>query len=73
MMFVSPQVNKEIVSGLKYVQQTYRKGMKSELTMPLDLFAVTSTSRSRTGIQKTSRPPLSQSEDFMYFTYAFKV
>lgn len=29
-MFVSPQVNKEIVSGLKYVQQTYRKGMKSE-------------------------------------------
>lgn len=25
-----PQVNKEIVSGLKYVQQTYRKGVKSK-------------------------------------------
>lgn len=26
----TPQVNKEIVSGLKYVQQTYRKGLRSE-------------------------------------------
>lgn len=29
-LLVSPQVNREIVSGLKYVQQTYRKGMRSK-------------------------------------------
>ncbi|MEQ2234200.1 hypothetical protein ILYODFUR_029562 [Ilyodon furcidens] len=29
---ISFKVNKEIVSGLKYVQQTFRKGMKSEST-----------------------------------------
>lgn len=29
-MSLCPQVNREIVSGLKYVQQTFRKGMKSE-------------------------------------------
>lgn len=29
-MFMSIQVNKEIVSGLKYVQMTYRKGIRSE-------------------------------------------
>lgn len=29
-VFVFLQVNKEIVSGLKYVQQTSRKGVKSE-------------------------------------------
>lgn len=28
--FVSPQVNREIVSGMKYIQHTYRKGVKSE-------------------------------------------
>lgn len=27
---VCPQVNREIVSGLKYVQQTYRKALRSE-------------------------------------------
>lgn len=27
---LSPQVNREIVSGMKYIQHTYRKGVKSE-------------------------------------------
>lgn len=27
---VSPQVNREIVSGMKYIQHTYRKGVKSK-------------------------------------------
>lgn len=26
----SSQVNREIVSGMKYIQHTYRKGVKSE-------------------------------------------
>lgn len=28
--WVSLQVNKEIVSGLKYIQETFRKGVKSK-------------------------------------------
>lgn len=27
---VFPQVNREIVSGMKYIQHTYRKGVKSK-------------------------------------------
>ncbi|MCP6640221.1 rho GDP-dissociation inhibitor, partial [Klebsiella pneumoniae] len=28
----SPQVNREIVSGMKYIQHTYRKGVKIDKT-----------------------------------------
>lgn len=34
------QVNKEIVSGLKYVQQTFRKGVKSKCSLKITQFCI---------------------------------
>lgn len=38
------QVNKDIVSGLKYIQQSFRKGVKGKATISFNLSAIEATS-----------------------------